>query len=195
MFDSQMKVKTAIRRSHGPETITVKFPDDEQWADWFRRRKVISTSHARGQTKLDIDTGEADLRLYEQIREPGSADLVAAEATEVVERIALREVAGGQVDADKVTVDLRVFPDQITTHRVRIPTTEEAGSLKRSTDVINLRFGQQQFKQSIHPSVKLYDACQISTENYANGVPAIHKDEVIRAALQLIEDEAAQGNQ
>jgi len=23
MFDSQMKVKTAIRRSHGPETITV----------------------------------------------------------------------------------------------------------------------------------------------------------------------------
>lgn len=194
-FDPNYDIVTPIRTQQGKVDVTVRFPNDSEWAEWFRTRRMQVTQLGRGASTFQMDSEAADFKLYEQIRRPESPNLDPAEASVLIEKIGRREVSNIENEGDELDVTLAVFGG-VATHRVRIPNAKQVGSFRRgSSQIVSLPFNKQQVKTALEPGIRLYDECLIGAKGYSNGtIPGIHKDEVMRSVLQFIEQEADEAN-
>lgn len=197
MFDRNKEIETAIRREGGspPTKCAVRFPDDGEWAEWYRGRRLTIQQLGRGASQFDIDTADADLRLYLKICLNGAPELDRAEATAVITGIARREVRSVEVEGDEMIVHMEVPGGEGVSHRLRSPSVKQVAELRRSSSqILSLPYNKQQIRTSLEPAVRLYDACAVAREGYEGAVPAIHKDEAVRAVIQFLELEADEGN-
>lgn len=190
MFDSNttLTVGPLFTRA-GKMDVTVRWPTDEEWSAHRRRRRIMQRQLGRGQTETEIESGEADSKLYEAIKLNGAPALSAGEASMVVDAIATCNVLGVDLHTEDAEVQMQTAMGEVA-HTVRIPTMDQVRALQRSTRLISLPYNRQEIRTSLDAAVALWDQCSGSGTGYASAVPNLHKDTAIRAVIQAIEQEA-----
>jgi hypothetical protein len=190
MFDSEVIIDAHVYRpGQGKIPIAVKFPNDEQWDKRIRKRKVQIHRLGRGASETDVDSEEADLALYNEIRENGSPDLDGPEAVKIINAVSRCDVKSVELDGSEGIVTL-VVPRATVTHRLRIPTAKEVQTLQKSAfRLIEQQYGRQEMRFNVMAGAALWDACKVQVEGYLNGVPALHKDMAIRAVIDRVDQE------
>jgi hypothetical protein len=190
MFDTNTSITIGLRTAHGKTDITVRWPSDEEWGAHRKRRKIMQRQLGRGATETEIETGEADAKLYDAIKLNGAPPLSVAEATRIVDTIATCDVLNVDLHAEDAEVQLQTLMGEVK-HTVRIPTMDQVRTLQRSTRLITLPYNRQEIKTNLETSTLLWDQCAGRTEGYTGPVPNIHKDVAIRAVVAAIDQEAA----
>ncbi|HEY1896749.1 MAG TPA: hypothetical protein VGG62_10775 [Terracidiphilus sp.] len=189
MFNTDSTITIGLRTATGKADITVRWPNDEEWAAHRRRRKIMQVQLGRGQTETQIDTGEADAKLYDSIKLNGAQALTQAEATRIIDTLATCDVIDVQLGAESADVTLNTLMGE-TKHTVRIPTMDEVRTLQKSTRLISLPYNRQEIRTNLDAAASLWDKCGGKGEAYEGPVPAVHKDSAIRAVISAIEQEA-----
>lgn len=190
MFDTSTTITISLRTAGGKTDVTVRWPSDEEWAAHRKRRRLLQRQLGRGATETEIETSEADAKLYEAIKLNGAPPLSVAEAGKVVETIALCDVIDVRLNAEDAEVDLQTLMGPVK-HTAKIPTMDQVKSLQRSTKFITLPYNRQEIRANLDSSASLWDQCGGRAEGYAGPVPNLHKDVAIRAVINAIELEAA----
>jgi hypothetical protein len=189
MFDTDTTITIGLRTATGKTDITVRWPNDEEWGLHRMRRKIMQVQLGRGQTETQIDTSEADAKLYESIKMNGAPAISPAEATSIIDRISTCDVTNVDLRAEDAEVEMNTLMG-VTKHIVRIPTMDEVRNLQRTTRLISLPYNRQEVRTRLEPSAALWDKCGGRGEGYTGAVPAVHKDVAIRAVIAAIEQEA-----
>jgi hypothetical protein len=190
MFNSDTTITLGgIRTSAGKADITVRWPTDEEWGTHRKRRKIMQVQLGRGQSETQIETGDADAKLYEAIKLNGAPPLTQAEATQIIGIIATCDVIDVELGADEGEVTLNTMMGE-TKHRLRIPTMDEVRTLQRSTRLIQHPYNRQEIKTNLEAAAALWDKCGGKGEPYEGAVPALHKDAAVRAVISAVEQEA-----
>jgi len=193
MFDTEATITIGLRTAQGKADITVRWPSDEEWSAQRKRRKIFQRQLGRGAYEPEIDTAEADAKLYEAIKLNGAPPLTSAEATRIVDAIQRAEVMGVELRAEDAEVELDTMAGK-TTHVLRIPTMDQVRLLQKTSRLINLQYNKQQIITNLDAAASLWDKCHASVDGYAGAVPNIHKDAAIRAVISAIEQEATPKN-
>jgi hypothetical protein len=188
MFDIDSTIEIAVRTAAGKVPITIRWPSDEEWSAHRKRRKIVMRQFGRGISETDIESGDADLKLYEAITVNGTAPLTAGEAAKIIEAISQCDVIGVDLGASEAEVQLQVLTGEVK-HVLRIPSMDQVRELQRSTRIISLPYNRQEIRSNLENSVRLWDKCFSRTEGYQNAVPNIHKDVAVRAVINAIEQE------
>ena len=189
MFDSNTTITIGLRTSTGKTDVTVRWPSDEEWASHRKRRKITQIQLGRGQAETQIETGEADAKLYEAIKLNGAPPLSVAEASRVVDTISTCDVTGVELRAEDAEVQMNTMMGE-TKHIIRIPTMDEVRNFQRTTRLITLPYNRQEIRTSIESAAALWDKCGGKGDGYAGAVPNVHKDIAVRAVIQAVEQEA-----
>jgi hypothetical protein len=189
MFDSTATITFPLRTSGGKIDVTVRWPTDEEWGAHRKRRRILQRQLGRGSSETEIDSAEADLKLFDAIKQNGAAPLSIGEANRVIDTIATCNVLDVQLHAEDADVQLATFQGEVK-HTVRIPNMDEVRLLQRSTRLISLPYNQQEIRTNLQSSASLWDKCGGKGEGYTGEVPAIHKDVAIRAVIAAVEQEA-----
>lgn len=190
MFDANTTITLGLRTAAaGMTDITVRWPSDEEWSAHRKRRKIFQQQLGRGQAETQIESGEADAKLYEAIKHNGAPHLSVGEANRIVDTIATCDVLNVELRAEDAEVQLNTVMGEVK-HTVRIPNMDEVRNLQRSTRLITLPYNRQEVRPNLESSAALWDRCSGRVEGYAGPVPNIHKDAAIRAVVAAIELEA-----
>ena len=194
MFDTNATIKVNIRKDGKQQQFLFRFPTDEEWGDWYGKRKTFMHSRGQGESTLDIDSRAADESLYAKIR-TSEDGLDSSAASFVIDEIAKSDVTDAVMEGDQVVLTMRVAGNLDVEHVLRIPDTSDVFHFRKSAKVTMLQFGRQRIVNTLDPGVKLYNSCAVTTTGYESSVPALHKDAAIRAVIQLLENEANPGNE
>lgn len=189
MFDTSTTITIGLRTSSGKTDVTVRWPTDEEWAMHRRRRKIFQKQLGRGSSETEIDTSDADAKLYEAIKLNGAPPLSVAEAGRVVDTISTCDVFDVELHAEDAEVKLQTLMGEVV-HTVKIPTMDQVRALQRSTRLIGMPYNRQEIRTNIDSSAGLWDKCGGTAEGYAQAVPNLHKDVAIRAVISAIEQES-----
>ena len=188
MFDANSPIEISMRTTTGKVPVTVRWPSDEEWALHRKRRKIFMRQLGRGASETEIDSGDADLKLYETIKQDGAPPLTTGEASKIVDAIGVTDVLNVNLGAAEAEVSLHILTGDVT-HWVNIPTMDQVRELQRTTHLINLQYNRQEIRTSLETAARLWDKCGGRAEGYQNGVPNIHKDAAIRAVINAVEQE------
>jgi hypothetical protein len=189
MFNTDSTITIGLRTSTGKADITVRWPNDEEWGLHRKRRKIMQVQLGRGQTETQVETGDADAKLYDAIKLNGAPAITQAEATSIIQTIATCDVIDVELGAETADVTMNTLMGE-TRHVVRIPTMDEVRTLQRSTRLISLPYNRQEIRTNLDAAATLWDKCEGKSESYEGAVPAVHKDAAIRAVIAAIEQEA-----
>lgn len=191
-FDTQAHVVTHIQREDGRKEIEVRWPTDEEWLERNKGWSLKVQKLGRGQTTQDVESGPADLALYNKIRNGNSPDLSALEAQKLIANIEKCEVIEIDLGLDEAVIHMLVVKNKPVTHTLRIPTTAEIAAFQRTARKmsVDLPHGASRQRLPMSSSADLWEKCLRSTEGYANGVPIVHRDVAMRALIADCEREA-----
>ena len=193
-FDTNTEIGIKIRRREGEQLAVVRWPTDEEWAERMKGWRITIHRLGRGVSETDVESGAADLALYQKIRTPDSPDLAPEEASKVIGDIGRCDIDDVLLGMDTATVEMTVYGKQTVKHILRIPTTAEVTQFKRgSSRVMDMPHNRQQIRTNLLAGAKLWEACHESHEGYVNGVPVMHQDAAIRAVLDKCETAAEAG--
>jgi len=188
MFDTTAGYQGTIRREDGPQTVKVRWPSDEEWAERSKGWRILMHRLGRGLTETRVESEMTDLRLYNKIREEDAPELTADEAVKIVETISRCDITDVKLDMDEAEVEMTVVGGIKVTHVLRIPTTAEVTQFRRAaTRVMDLPHNVQQLKTNLSAGSSLWEKCHIRHENYVNGVPITHRDAAMRAVIDSCE--------
>jgi hypothetical protein len=187
MFDTTSELVIQARTGKAKVDISMRWPTDEEWGERHRTRKIQIRNLGRGITETDVDTADADLKLYRSVRLNGAPELTAAEASMVVKTIERADVSGVVIDGEEAAVTMQVLGGTVT-HRLQLPTADQVIKMQRGASRM---FSSSQRNAStvrmyLEPTAKLWDECQGRGEGYAGAVPSLHKDAAIRAVVEQI---------
>jgi hypothetical protein len=188
MFDTTPNITIELRATGGKTEVTVRWPTDEEWDLHRRRRRVLLKQLGRGAQETEIDSGDADARLYETIKLNGAPPLSPGESSVVIEAIGRCNILNVDLGEAEAEVTLQILTGEVK-HTVRIPTMDEAKKLEKTTRHITLPYGRIEARTSLAAGAALWDACHGKADGYAGAVSALHKDAVIRGVIQAIEQE------
>jgi hypothetical protein len=189
-FDSQAEIVAQARTvAAGKTELSVRFPDDELWAERQRKCRIIVKQLGRGNTEMDTDYGDIDMKIYERVKQNGSPNLTPFEATRFLNTLAQAQVLDTKLIGEGAEVELRVFGGIVHHTLKRIPSAEEVHKLHKSGKQFQNSRGSTEYRLYVEPGATLYDACGGASEHYANGIPAIHKDAVIRDVIREADNE------
>ena len=188
MFDTKTKIDIPAPYRLGDEKLSVRWPTDAEWAARARARKIIIKRLGRGKSETKVpEPGEADLTLYSAISLNGSPEITAAEAAMVLEAMAQATVTGVAIDQGAATIEMETMAGHVT-HKAKIPTADQILQWRRGAyRMIDLQYGHQEIRTNPEAGAQLWDACEGKSEDYANGVPGLHKDAAIRALIDYID--------
>jgi len=189
-FDSQAEIVARARTvSAGATELSVKFPDDEAWGERGRKCRIMVKQLGRGNTEMETDYGDVDLKIYERVRLNGSPALTPFEATKMMNVLGQAQVVDSGLVGDGAEVELRVFGGTVRHTVKRVPSAEEVHKLHKAARQWQNSRGQTEYRLYVEPGAKLYEACGGASEDYANAIPAIHKDAVIREVIREVDNE------
>ena len=195
-FDMTAEIVKKMRtEAAGFTEVTIQWPADDLWIKRAKTRKAITRVLGRGKQEPDVDPGDSDLDVYEAARSEGSPDLTAAEATRFVGLLAYAHVLDTDLGPTEATVRLEVMDGIEVTHRIKIPSAQQAKECTKGMDRF-VGLPHNVFSNTVNLSVtaKLWDDLTPRVENYSNGVPIIHKDTVIREIFAALDRELSQGS-
>lgn len=186
MFDSTAEIALQARSGKTKTEIVMRWPTDEEWAERHRTRKIVIRNIGRGISETDIDSTEADLKLYQAAKLNGAPDLTPAEASFVVRVLERCEVTEVVLDGEEATVTMQV-PGGPVVHQVQLPTADQVIKMQRSASrLFSAPHNTSQMRMYLEPTAKLWDECHGRSESYKGVIPALHKDAAIRAVVEQI---------
>src|SRR5881394_228999 len=124
MFDSTAEYVLPARSGQQRVEVTLRWPTDEEWAERHRTRKILVRNMGRGISETEIDSGDADLKLYRAARVNGAPDLTVGEATFVIRHLERAEVTGVTLDGAEAEVAINVAGGLVH-HRLQMPTADQ----------------------------------------------------------------------
>jgi hypothetical protein len=190
MFDTTSTITLGMRVANiGKTDVTVRWPNDEEWASHRKRSKLLMRQLGRGASEMETESSAADQKLYEAIKLNGAPPLSSGEASTIIKSIAKCDVVRVELGADEAEVELQILTGRVK-HTLRIPTMDEVRKLQKSTHYITLPYNCQEVRTSMEAAAALWDACGGKAEGYAGIVPNLHKDAAIRQVINEIEHEA-----
>jgi len=195
-FDAKSEFAFRLRTDAGPQNVVVRFPADAEAIEYSRRVKRIQNSLGRGGSSFDIDTKDAAMWLYGAIRVSGeSPDLNEFEAAKVATLVIDTTVRGVTLTDPHASVELEACGIGVS-HLMRIPSERQVYEWRAAAlRVISKPYGRQEMRVLLEPSGHLYDELRVEVTGYENDiVPINHKDDVIRALVTYIEEEAGAPN-
>jgi hypothetical protein len=110
-FDATRPVAIQLRGPDGVKTIRVRFPTDDEWAEWQRRRMVIVKQLGRWTSETTIPNGEEiDAAMLAKVRTEEEPEVDAFEAQKVIEQLAIRPCVGRDGNRRRSAVGGRACP-------------------------------------------------------------------------------------
>ena len=191
VFDAARPVALHLRTPAGLKTVRVRFPNDEEWIERQRKRKVIVKQLGRGVSETTIPNSEdADAALLAKIRvsEENSPEVDAFEASRVIEQLSQAEVDDVVQAGDGFRVTLRVLGG-IVTHLLKMPSAKDVFEYRRGfARVLDLPYNRQELIVNLAPAGALYKRLAQTAEGYAAGeVPIIHQAVAVKAAIDALD--------
>ena len=193
MFDTNTTFTIGLRTAAGKADVTVRWPTDAEWDAHRRRTRLVQTQLGRGATATEIESGEADAKLYEVIKLNGAPPLTVAEAGKVVDTIALRDVIDVRLGDADAEVEIRTPLGQVK-HLVGIPTMDQVKAMQKTAKHITFPYSWVEIRSNLDSAAALWDQCGGRAEGYAGAVPNLHKDVAIRAVINAVDLETAPKN-
>jgi hypothetical protein len=190
MFDASAEIELGFRLASGAESVTVRWPTDQEWAARARSRKFIVRRLGRGVSEtVPPAPNEADVQFYEKIALNGTPAVTKGEARQIIDVLATAAVTNVTVEGNEASIDLNVLTGAVK-HRVKLPTADQVIGMRAAAfRMLDLPFSQQQIQILLEPAARLWDECHGSSEDYANGVvPALHKDVAMRSLIEYLDN-------
>jgi len=188
MFDSQKEIHVQLRSAEGARTVKVRFPNDEEWIERQRRRKIIIKHLGRGTSETTIPNAEeVDAALLAKIRLDDGDELDAYEASRIIEQLGQAEVDDVVAEGGAFRVVLRV-PGGTTVHVLRMPSAKDVIEYRRNfARILDLPFNRQELTVNLAAAGMLYQKLCQTSEGYAGAVPIIHQAVAVKAAIDALE--------
>jgi hypothetical protein len=188
MFDSQKEIHVQLRSAEGARTVRVRFPNDEEWIERQRRRKIIIKHLGRGVSETTIPNAEeVDAALFAKIRLDDGDELDAYEASRIIEQLGQADVDEVLEEAGGFRVVLRV-PGGMTEHVLRMPSAKDVIEYRRGfARILDLPFNRQELTVNLAAAGTLYQKLCQTSEGYAGAVPIIHQAVAVKAAIDALE--------
>ncbi|HEX3340611.1 MAG TPA: hypothetical protein VHT68_15740 [Pseudolabrys sp.] len=191
MFEPDFTVTIGgFRTKEGKRDIVVRWPSDQEWSAHHKRTKLFQRNFGRGVGQSDLETGDADAKLYESIKMDGAPALTVGEASFLIKQINRCTVMNVELRDDDAEVQLETLAGEAK-HTVRIPNMDEIRALQKTNKLMSLPNNVQEIRTSMESSAALWDKCGGRVEGREGPVPIIYKDVAIRAVIQAIENEAS----
>ncbi len=190
VFDAARPVALQLRTPAGLKTVRVRFPNDEEWIERQRKRKVIVKQLGRGVSETTIPNSEdADAALLTKIRVPeeNAPEVDAFEASRVIEQLSQAEVDDVVQAGDAFRVTLRVLGGSVT-HLLKMPSAKDVFEYRRGfARVLDLPYNRQELIINLAPAGALYKRLAQTAEGYAGEVPIIHQAVAVKAAIDALD--------
>lgn len=191
VFDAARPIALQLRTPAGLKTVRVRFPNDEEWIERQRKRKVIVKQLGRGVSETSIPNSEdADAALLAKIRVPdeNAPEVDAFEASRVIEQLSQAEVDDVVEAGDAFRVTLRVLSGTVT-HLLKMPSAKDVFEYRRGfARVLDLPYNRQELIINLAPAGALYKRLALTAEGYAAGeVPVIHQAVAVKAAIDALD--------
>lgn len=190
VFDAARPVALQLRTPAGLKTVRVRFPNDEEWIERQRKRKVIVKQLGRGVSETTIPNSEdADAALLAKIRAPeeNGPEVDAFEASRVIEQLSQAEVDDVVQAGDAFRVTLRVLGSTVT-HLLKMPSAKDVFEYRRGfARVLDLPYNRQELIINLAPAGALYKRLAQTAEGYAGEVPLIHQAVAVKAAIDALD--------
>jgi hypothetical protein len=147
VFDATRPIALQLRTPTGLKTVRARFPNDEEWIERQRKRKVIVKQLGRGVSETTIPNSEdADAALLTKIRVPeeNAPEVDAFEASRVIEQLSQAEVDDVVQVGDAFRVTLRVLGGTVT-HLLKMPSAKDVFEYRRGfARVLDLPYNRQE---------------------------------------------------
>jgi hypothetical protein len=190
VFDAARPVALQLRAPAGLKTVRVRFPNDEEWIERQRKRKVIVKQLGRGVSETTIPNSEdADAALLAKIRVPeeNAPEVDAFEASRLIEQLSQAEVDDVIQAGDSFRVTLRVLGGTVT-HLLKMPSAKDVFEYRRGfARVLDLPYNRQELIINLAPAGALYKRLAQTAEGYAGEVPVIHQAVAVKAAIDALD--------
>lgn len=190
VFDAARPVALQLRTPAGLKTVRVRFPNDEEWIERQRKRKVIVKQLGRGVSETTIPNSEdADAALLAKIRvlEENGPEVDAFEASRVIEQLSQAEVDDVVQVGDAFRVTLRVLGGTVT-HLLKMPSAKDVFEYRRGfARVLDLPYNRQELIINLAPAGALFKRLAQTAEGYAGEVPVIHQAVAVKAAIDALD--------
>lgn len=175
------KLELSIMRDSGPFKLTMRWPTDEEWAKRHKSRRLIQRDMGRGMSESEpIDNKEFDKTLVREIS--GDDTVTPAEATTVLNRLASSNITGLERTEEGFLVRIRTVGNLEMEIKTKCPSTELSAEYKRKlVRIINLQFGQQEFRTNLQCAADLFESIHIP--NGEGRVAIIHKADIAAAVV------------
>jgi len=190
MFDTQSEIHITARIASGKTELAMRFPSDNEWSERARLRKIVIKRGGRGMSESRSEpNSDYDLKIYEAAKLNGAPALTPAEATRILDLLGTCEILGVELGSDDATVTLRVLGGEVH-HTLNQPTAEQVLDFrKKAAKSREMPYNMAEVRILLEPGAKLWDACHGASEDYPNGVPALHKDAAARAVIDALDRE------
>jgi hypothetical protein len=194
MFDSSQIIPVTIK-SGGRKSCKVKFPSDEQWAEYVRKQRSIRRQLGRGKSQVEtLGVGRAELDLFNAIRQDeGGETFSEADAVLVINQLQRAEILSSKEETDGYQIQLKVRGGYEVAFALRMPSALQVMDYeKAATQIINER-RTSEYRVSLDPGGRLFDSLvkADSVSGYQGAVPIIHKCAAIAEMVELyrVEDQ------
>lgn len=201
-FDTSSEIGIKIPAPEGVKHVVVGWPSDNQWAEWRRRKKINQTDLGRRKYTMDPSKAEpADQELFDAIRKKpedvAPCDVDVYEAAYVIGRLSECDVnEQPEREGSHFILKLKIMNRLDASHRVRVPSMREMMEYERQRSaVVFAAYNTQEIRINLRAAAKLYDEIHQSHEGYTNGVPIIHKAEIVNILLQEIRNEQEEADE
>jgi hypothetical protein len=197
--NSGFDIKIPIRVNIETRSVRVRYPTDDEFTDWRRKKPVYHKNTGRGKSvMLFPKPNSVDLDLFNRIRiedEQYSLPLkqtAAIEDAAYVVRLLANENSVSVISSDEreCRLGLKVIGCFDTEHALRWPSARERTEFKPRKNTVTMgQHGLQAVRIQYPAFAELYEKLCVSVEGYASSVPIAHKAEVVNVLLQVFDGE------
>ena len=189
VFDAGRPIRIRLNAGADKKEIALRFPTDEEWVEWRRKRKVIIKQLGRGKSETMVPASEdVDADLVEKLRNAGDGPQVDVyEAAMLVDQLSKAEVDDVLEFPGGLHVELRV-PGGITRHDIQMLSAKDLLQYRKAfARVLDLPYNKQELTINLPAAGELYQKLNGKSDDYAGAPPIIHQAAVIKAAVDAIE--------
>ena len=189
VFEVERPIALRIRRGADFVTVKVRFPNDEEWAERQRRRKVIVKQMGRGVSETQVPNGEdIDAALLAKVRtDEGQPEIDVFEAQKLIEQLSTADVEDVVPVGDMYVVTMRVLGATVK-HAIKMPSAKDVNEYRRSfARVLDLPYGRQELTLNLKPVADMYKRLMDHTEGYVGSVPITHQSVAVKAAIDALD--------
>jgi len=175
--------------------VSVRWPTDEEWASYIRKKPNLFRVLSRGRTQPLPSPTEGDLELYQKIQLNGAPPLSGAEAEGLINGFSLCEVMNVELGAEEAIIQMDTQLGEVK-HTLKIPSMEQVRKFQATAEITTRPQNQLiQVRHDATPAGQLWDKCSPRTEGYEGPIPLHHKDVAIRQVIEALKRESQYGRE